>query len=138
MLLAGCVTASAATIAPVRVVEISAGCLELDDAGVMPLALEQLHDAGAVDVEQVGAGLVLTPDAGWLAVGAGCYETSASCMGLGQTAASWQAEKAELERVPPGVRPQLVSAGVGLVLGVAIGIITTYEICTASGFCSRP
>lgn len=113
------------------------------DAGVPADLVAQL--TGAADdagvpfpvVEQLTAAALEQPDAGWVAVGPGCYEPTATCLGVGQVLARQGAEVPELERVPPGVKPQIIAASIGFALGIVAGVVAVYGVCSSTSACSK-
>lgn len=127
VLAAGCAHAPLAVQAPPPPT-VSADVLaaELGDAGVSAEVLaawqKQPGDAGTPDAPtfQAVRGAALLPS-GWRGFGPSCVVPAATCQAAGSRLAGDDARIAELERVPPGVRPQLVSALVGFGLGLAAG-----------------
>lgn len=132
ILAAGCVRAPAA-VSPTVPATLSADAVaaELGDAGVSAADLETwAPDAGADAPVQAVRGAALLPQ-GWRAFGPSCVVAAPRCVAAGQRLAGDDARIAELERVPPGVRPQIASALIGFGLGLVAGLSAAAAVCTA-------
>lgn len=135
LLLCGCWTSSVVVRRVPPTLVASVVVATPGDAGVSPSAVAGWDSADAGDaplVEQSTRGVALVPDAGWYAFGPSCIVAAPRCEAAGQELAGWKAQRDELERVPPGVRPQLVAAFVGFGLGVLTGLAVAVAGCEAS------
>lgn len=118
VMIAACAHAPAAVVPPQPTLSADVVAAELGDAGVTADVLSAWQpDGGTISAVR---GAALLPQ-GWRAFGPSCVVPSTTCLAAGRKLAGDGAEITELDRVPPGVRPQIASALVGFGLGLAAG-----------------
>lgn len=113
---------------------------EVADAGISAQAAagwDTLDAGDAPRITQASHGEALLPDAGWATFGPSCIVAAGRCEAGGQKLAGSDATVAELERVPPGVVPQIISAAIGFALGCVAAFVGVCEIETGSPVCLR-
>lgn len=138
LLFVACVHVAPVSQPPTLVTELARA--EAADAGVSAQAAagwDTLDAGDAPRIAQASHGEALLPDAGWATFGPSCIVAAGRCEAGGQKLAGADATVAELERVPPGVVPQIISAAIGFALGCVAAFVGVCEIETGSPVCLR-